>query len=53
MKLNRYLFEWPIPAVGLIVVALFARVRASRWDYLLAGLFAGFVVMYLTGMLVG
>lgn len=57
MKLNRYLFEWPIPAVGLIVVALFARVQASRWDYLLAALFAallgGYAVYWFDGFFAG
>jgi hypothetical protein len=48
MKLNRYLFEWPLPAVAILAAALWARGRASRWDYLLAGLFAATLAGYAT-----
>ena len=46
MKLNRYLFEWPIPGLLVIVVALAMIRRASRWDLLLLGLLAAIVGGY-------
>jgi hypothetical protein len=48
MKLNRYLFEWPMPALGVIVLSLAVLRRASKWDYLLAGLFAAMIAGYAT-----
>lgn len=57
MKLNRYLFEWPIPAAALIVGALAMRRRASRWDYLLAGLvvavIGGYAAYWFDGFFAG
>jgi hypothetical protein len=46
MKLNRYLLEWPLPAVAILAAALWIRRRASRWDYLLAGLFVATLTGY-------
>jgi hypothetical protein len=46
MKLNRYLFEWPIPGLLVIVVALATIRRATRWDVLLLGLLAAIVGGY-------
>jgi hypothetical protein len=46
MKLNRYLFEWPVPVLALIIAAIAMRRRASRWDYLLAGLVAATLASY-------
>lgn len=48
MKLNRYLFEWPVPALLVIVASLVVARRASRWDYLLAALFAAVIAGYAT-----
>lgn len=57
MKLNRYLFEWPIPAAALIIGAIALRRRASRWDYLLAGLtiavIAGYAAYWFDGFFAG
>ena len=57
MKLNRYLFEWPIPVLALIVAAIAMRRRASRWDYLLAGLvgatLASYAVYWFDGFFAG
>ena len=38
MRLSRYLFEWPIPGVLVIVAGLVAIRRPTRWDVLLAAL---------------
>jgi hypothetical protein len=46
MKLNRYLFEWPIPALVVIVVGLATIRRVTRWDRLLLGLLAAIVGGY-------
>jgi 4-amino-4-deoxy-L-arabinose transferase-like glycosyltransferase len=46
MKLNRYLFEWPIPGLAVTVAGLFAVRRASRWDVLLVALTAAIVGGY-------
>lgn len=57
MKLNRYLFEWPLPVVAILAAALWIRRRASRWDYLLAGLFvatlAGYAAYWFDGFFAG
>jgi len=46
MRLSRYLFEWPVPGVLLVVVGLVAIRNPTRWDVLLAGLIAAFLVVY-------
>ncbi len=46
MRLNRYLFEWPLPGVLVIATGLVAMRRASRWDLLMLGLLTGIVVGY-------
>src|ERR1035437_2599628 len=46
MQLNVLLFEWPLPAVGIIAVGLLALRRPSRWDYLLIGLFFAQTIAY-------
>ncbi len=43
MRLSRYLFEWPLPAMLFIVAGLAAIRRPTRWDLLLAALVAAFV----------
>jgi hypothetical protein len=57
MKLNRYLFEWPIPGLLVIVAALVSIRRATRWDLLLLGLIAaiagGYALYWFDGFFVG
>jgi 4-amino-4-deoxy-L-arabinose transferase-like glycosyltransferase len=46
MRLSRYLFEWPLPGVPVIVAGLVALSRPSRWDVVLTALAAGFLGAY-------
>jgi hypothetical protein len=46
MRLDRFLFEWPLPAVPLVVAALAVMDRPSRWDHLLVALAAGILFAY-------
>ncbi len=46
MRLDRYLFEWPLPGLAFVVATLFALRRASRWDVLLVALIGVFVAGY-------
>ena len=49
MRLDRFLFEWPIPAVVVIIagiVGIAATRTPSRWDLLLAALAAAFLLGY-------
>jgi hypothetical protein len=46
LQLNVVLFEWPLPALGLLAAGLFALRRPSRWDYLLIGSFAAQAIAY-------
>ncbi len=46
MRLNRYLFEWPLPAVLVIAIGLLAMRRASRWDLMMLARLAAVVVGY-------
>ncbi len=46
MRLSRYLFEWPLPGVPVVVAGLVALSRPSRWDLVLAALAAGFLGAY-------
>ena len=46
LRFNRFLFEWPVPAM-LVVCATYATLRrASRWDTLLLGLVASYLLGY-------
>lgn len=45
-QLNVLLFEWPLPALGVIIAGLLALRRPSRWDYLLLALIAAQCVAY-------
>lgn len=46
MRLDRFLFEWPLPGL-LVVAAVWLRLRrATRWDSLLLALAAVFVAGY-------
>lgn len=46
MKLDVGLFAWPVPAVLVVVIALLAIARATRWDGVLLAILTGFVVGY-------
>ena len=46
LQLNVLLYEWPLPAVGIIAAGLLALRRPCRWDFLLIALFIGQVVAY-------
>lgn len=45
MRLSRYLFEWPLPAMAFVVAGLVLD-RATRWAALLGALVAAFLVGY-------
>src|SRR6266705_812803 len=46
MRLDRYLFEWPLPGLVPILVALLALRRPTRWDLLLLGLLGALIGAY-------
>jgi 4-amino-4-deoxy-L-arabinose transferase-like glycosyltransferase len=46
MRLDRYLFEWPLPGLVPIVAGLVALRRPTRWDLLLVGLIAAILLAY-------
>ena len=46
LQLNVWLFEWPLPAVGIIAVGLLALRRPARWDYFLLSLFFAQTIAY-------
>jgi len=46
MRLDRYLFEWPLPGLVPILVALAALRDPTRWDLLLLGLIGATVGAY-------
>ncbi|MGH7538181.1 MAG: hypothetical protein ACREMF_06080, partial [Gemmatimonadales bacterium] len=46
MRLNRNLFEWPLPGLVPIVAALLALRRVTRWDRLLLGLMGAILLGY-------
>jgi hypothetical protein len=46
LKLDRYLFEWPIPPLLFVIGGLWAIRTPSRWDVLLALLAAAFLAGY-------
>ena len=46
LLLNASLFAGPIPSVLLIVAALFAATRATKWDYLMVALVVGILIAY-------
>jgi hypothetical protein len=46
MRLDRYLFEWPLPAMLFVVAALLTLKRPTRWDALLAALSFVFLLGY-------
>ena len=46
LRLDRFLFEWPIPAMLIVVAGLVVIARPSRWDLLLVALAAGILLAY-------
>lgn len=46
LQLNLFLFEWPLPAVGIIIAGLIALKRPTRWDIFLLALLGTQVVAY-------
>jgi hypothetical protein len=46
LQLNVLLFEWPLPAVGVLAAGLLAMRRPTRWDYFLIGLLFAQTVAY-------
>ncbi|MEO8621265.1 MAG: glycosyltransferase family 39 protein, partial [bacterium] len=46
LQLNVLLFEWPLPAVGIIVAGLVALRRPTKWDLFLIALLLAQVVAY-------
>jgi hypothetical protein len=46
MRLERYLFEWPLPGLVPILAALVALRHPTRWDLLLLGLIGAVVGAY-------
>lgn len=46
MRLSRYLFEWAVPGVLLVVLGLITIRRPTRWDVLLAAMISAFLVAY-------
>lgn len=46
LQLNVLLFEWPLPAVGILAAGLLAMRRPTRWDYFLIGLLFAQTVCY-------
>ena len=46
LRFNRFLFEWPVPAMVVVCAALATLRRATRWDTLLLGLVATFLLGY-------
>ena len=46
LRLNRYLFEWPLPGMLVVIGGLVAVTRPSRWDVFLTAVAAGFLGAY-------
>lgn len=46
MRVDRFLFEWPLPALLVVCAVLAALRRGRRWDSLLLALLASFVAGY-------
>lgn len=57
MRLNRFLFEWPLPGLLPIVVAWLLLPRVTRWDLLLIGLvgavLGGYALYWFDGFFAG
>lgn len=46
LRLNRFLFEWPLPALLIVCAVLASLRRSTRWDSLLIGLVTSFLLGY-------
>jgi len=46
LRLNRYLFEWPIPGMLFVIAGLVAIRRPTRWDVVFVAVPAGFLAAY-------
>ena len=46
LQLNVLLFEWPLPAVGIIAAGLLVLRRPTRWDIFLISLFLAQTIAY-------
>ena len=46
LRLSRYLFEWAVPGMLLVMAGMTAVRSAGRWDMLLLALSVGFLVAY-------
>ena len=46
MRFDRFLFEWPLPALLVVCAVLAGLRRATRWDALLLGLLTSFLAGY-------
>lgn len=46
MRLNRFLFEWPLPGLIPILAGLIALRRPTRWDVVLCGLIGAILFAY-------
>jgi hypothetical protein len=46
MRFNRFLFEWPLPALLVVCAVLWRLRRSTKWDALLLGLLASFLAGY-------
>lgn len=46
MRFDRFLMEWPLPALLLVCVVLASLRQGTRWDTMLLALFGSFVVGY-------
>ena len=46
MRFDRFLFEWPLPALLVVCLTLTTLRRASRWDTLLLALVGSFLAGY-------
>lgn len=46
MQLDVLLFEWPLPAIGIIAAGLLALRRPTRWDLFLIGLLFAQLIAY-------
>lgn len=57
MRLNRFLFEWPLPGLLPVVATLVTLRRPTRWDLLLVGLvvvlLAGYALYWFDGFFAG
>lgn len=46
LRFDRFLFEWPVPGMAVVVLSLATLRRATRWDTLLLALAGSFLLGY-------